>query len=71
MGRGIGNMTEIVRGNEMQRSIEQAGIFEGPDTGMATGIVRGINHTLARTGVGIYEVVTSRFRPTARSGRII
>ena len=62
-GRGIGNMTEFARMGEMQRSVEQAGIFEGPDTGMATGVVRGVNRTLARTGVGIYEVITAPFPP--------
>ena len=62
-GRGIGNMTEFARMGEMQRSVEQAGIFEGPDTGMATGVVRGLNRSLARTGVGIYEVITAPFPP--------
>ncbi|MDB6121022.1 MAG: hypothetical protein JWQ71_15 [Pedosphaera sp.] len=62
-GRGLGNMTEIVRGNEFQRSVEQGGIFDGPDTGISTGFVRGVNKTLARTGVGLYEVVTAPFPP--------
>ena len=30
---------------------------------MATGMIKGIHRTLARTGVGIYEVVTSPFPP--------
>ena len=63
MGRGIGNMTEIVRGGEFERSVEQGGLYDGPDTGMATGFVRGVNRTLARTGVGIYEVVTFPLPP--------
>ncbi len=63
MGRGMGNMTEIVRGGEFERSVEQGGLFDGPDTGMATGFVRGVNRTLARTGVGIYEVVTFPLPP--------
>ena len=63
MGRGLSNMTEIVRGGEMNRAIEQGGIFEGTDAGVTTGFVRGVNKTLARTGVGIYEVVTAPFPP--------
>jgi putative exosortase-associated protein (TIGR04073 family) len=63
LGRGLGNMTEIVRGGEMDRGVEQGGLFNGPDVGMTTGFVSGVNHTLARTGVGIYEVVTAPFPP--------
>ena len=63
MGRGLSNMTEIARGGEFERSVEQAGIFQGTDSGVATGFVRGINRTLARTGVGIYEVVTAPLPP--------
>ncbi len=63
LGRGFGNMKEIVRMNEFQRSEEQAGIFSGTDIGVETGIVQGIDHTLVRTGVGIYEVVTFPLPP--------
>ncbi len=63
MGRGIGNITEVARGGEFQRSVEQAGLFDGTDVGVATGMVRGVNRTLARTGVGIYEVVTAPLPP--------
>lgn len=63
LGRGIGNMTEIARGGEFERSVEQAGLFDGPDVGMATGVIRGFNRTMARTGVGIYEVITAPFPP--------
>jgi putative exosortase-associated protein (TIGR04073 family) len=63
MGRGINNMTEIARGSEFERSVEQYGLFRGPDTGLTTGVVTGVDRTLARTGVGIYEVVTFPFPP--------
>jgi putative exosortase-associated protein (TIGR04073 family) len=63
LGRGLRNMTEVVRLGEMQRSIEQTALFEGPDMAYSTGFVRGLNKTLARTGVGIYEVVTAPFPP--------
>lgn len=51
-------MSEIVRGAEFNRSMEQGGLYGGPDNGMAGGFITGIDRTLARTGVGIYEVVT-------------
>jgi putative exosortase-associated protein (TIGR04073 family) len=63
MGRGLGNMTEIVRGGEFERSVEQAGLFDGTDVGITTGVVRGVNRTLARTGIGIYEVITAPLPP--------
>ncbi len=62
-GRGIGNMTEVIRGGEFERSVENAGLFDGPDTGFATGVARGFNRTMARTGVGIYEVITAPLPP--------
>jgi putative exosortase-associated protein (TIGR04073 family) len=63
LGRGLSNMTEVVRLGEMRRSIEQTGLFDQPGGNYATGFVRGLNKTLARTGVGIYEVVTCPFPP--------
>ena len=63
LGRGMRNMTEVVRLGEMRRSIEQTALFDGPDMAYTTGVVRGFNKTMARTGVGIYEVVTAPFPP--------
>jgi putative exosortase-associated protein (TIGR04073 family) len=64
LGRGISNMTEFARFGEIQRSTEQAAIFSVPgEGGYATGFVRGFNKSLARTGVGIYEVLTCPFPP--------
>jgi putative exosortase-associated protein (TIGR04073 family) len=63
LGRGIRNMTEVVRLGEMRRSIEQTALFDGPDMAYSTGVIRGFNKTMARTGVGIYEVVTAPFPP--------
>ena len=62
-GRGMGNMFEIVRAGEFRRTMEQTALFDGPDTAYGTGFIRGINRTLARTGIGIYEVVTAPFPP--------
>src|SRR5882724_3340730 len=62
-GRGVSNMFEIVRGGEFRRSMEQTSLFDGPDMAYSTGFFRGINRTLARTGLGVYEVVTAPFPP--------
>jgi len=62
-GRGMANTYEIVRGGEIRRSMEQTALFEGPDTAYSTGFVHGLNRTLGRTGIGIYEMVTAPFPP--------
>ncbi len=62
-GRGIDNSLEIVRWGELRRTKEQTSIFDSPDAGYTTGLVRGINRSLARTGLGIFEVVTCPFPP--------
>ena len=58
LGRGFNNTFEVARGGEMSRSIEQTSLFETPDAGYTTGVVRGFDKTLARTGLGIWEIVT-------------
>ena len=63
LGRGMSNIAEPIRLGEMRRSIEQTALFEQPGGHYATGFVRGLNRTLARTGVGIYEIVTCPFPP--------
>jgi putative exosortase-associated protein (TIGR04073 family) len=67
LGRGISNTLEITRFGEMRRSIEQTAIFESPSAGYTAGAVRGLDRTLARTGVGLFEVVTFPF-PMPGSG---
>lgn len=62
-GRGLNNTFEIVRGGEFRRTMEQTALFDSPDYAYTTGFVHGLNRTLARTGVGIYEVVTAPFPP--------
>jgi putative exosortase-associated protein (TIGR04073 family) len=63
MGRGIANTFEIVRGGEFRRTVEQTALFYSPDEAYSLGFVRGVNRSLARTGVGIYEIVTAPFPP--------
>src|SRR5436190_5387158 len=62
-GRGMANTFEIVRAGEFRRTMEQTALFDGPDAAYSTGFVRGVNRTLARTGIGIFEVVTAPFPP--------
>ena len=57
-GRGMNNLSEIARGGEMRRSIEQTTLWEGPSKGATVGWARGFTRTMARTGIGLYEIVT-------------
>jgi putative exosortase-associated protein (TIGR04073 family) len=62
-GRGMANTFEIVRGGEFHRTVEQSALFDSPDYAATTGFFSGIHRTLARTGIGIYEIVTAPFPP--------
>jgi putative exosortase-associated protein (TIGR04073 family) len=62
-GRGMYNVTELVRGGEMRRSMEQTALWEGPDSAYTTGFIRGLNRSITRTAIGAYEVVTAPFPP--------
>jgi putative exosortase-associated protein (TIGR04073 family) len=61
LGRGILNATEFVRGGEIRRSMEQTAGWENPDAAMTTGFIRGFNRSMARTAIGVYEIVTFPF----------
>jgi putative exosortase-associated protein (TIGR04073 family) len=63
LGRGLSNTFEIVRLGEFSRTVEQTGVFESPNAAYTTGAVRGFNRTIARTGIGLYEIVTCPFPP--------
>ena len=63
LGRGMNNTLEIVRLGEVRRTVEQTALFESPDNGYNYGFFHGLNRTLARTGIGLYEVVTCPFPP--------
>jgi putative exosortase-associated protein (TIGR04073 family) len=52
-------MVEFARMGEMRRAMEQGAIFDSPGSGgITTGVFRGIDRSFARTGVGLYEVIT-------------
>jgi len=63
LGRGMNNLYEVVRMGEMRRSIEQTAVFDSPDAGYTTGLVRGFDRSLARTGLGALEIVTFPLPP--------
>lgn len=63
LGRGLNNLTEFARMGEMRRTMEQTALNDGADTAYTTGFIRGLNRTFARTGIGLYEVVTCPFPP--------
>ena len=62
-GRGMSNLIEPLRMGEIRRSMEQTALFEGPEVGYTGGFITGLNRTLARTGIGIYEIVTAPIPP--------
>ena len=63
MGRGFLNATEFARGGEIRRSMEQTALWDNTDAAYTTGFMHGFNRSLARTGVGFYEIVTAPLPP--------
>jgi len=63
LGRGMSNFYEVARGGELRQTMEQTAVFDSPDAGYTTGFVRGFDRSMARTGVGLYEIVTFPFPP--------
>ena len=58
LGRGLNNMFDIVRMGEVRRTMEQSALFESADYSYTSGFVKGLNRSLARAGIGVYEIVT-------------
>jgi len=46
---------------ELRRSYEQTALWDGPAQAGTTGMIRGVNRTIARTAIGAYEVLTFPF----------
>ncbi len=63
LGRGIRNTVEPVRMGELRNSMEQSAVWNSPAEGATTGVVNGVCRTAARTGIGIYEIITFPFPP--------
>jgi len=62
-GRGMANTHEIVRWGEYRRTVEQSAVFGSPDYTYTSAGIHGFNRTMARTGIGIYEIITAPFPP--------
>ena len=58
LGRGINNFNEIIRMGEMRRTQEQTALFESADRAYTTGAIKGFNRSMARFGLGVYEILT-------------
>lgn len=58
LGRGVLNATEFARLGEVRRSMEQTALWDNTDASYTTGLFHGITRSMARTGVGLYEIVT-------------
>jgi putative exosortase-associated protein (TIGR04073 family) len=63
LGRGMSNFNEAVRLGEMRRSMEQTAVFDSTDAAFTTGFVHGLDRSVARTGIGLYEVLTFPLPP--------
>ncbi len=63
LGRGMRNTAEVVRLGELRTSVEQAGVWDGPMAAPTTGLVQGFDKSIARTGLGVYEVITFPIPP--------
>ena len=58
LGRGFRNFTEFARMGEMSRAVEQTALWEGPTKAYTTGVIRGFNRTVARSAIGLAEMLT-------------
>jgi putative exosortase-associated protein (TIGR04073 family) len=63
LGRGFSDTIEVTRLGDMRRSIEQGAVFDSPSAGYTTGVVRGIDKTVQRTVLGVFEIVTFPIPP--------
>ena len=63
LGRGFSNAYDPARLGEMQRSIEQSCVWDADRGGFFTGVIHGFDQTVARTGLGLWEVATFPLPP--------
>lgn len=63
LGRGMANVTEFVRMGELRRSVEQTAVLESPDAGYTYGVIHGLDRSVARTGLGVIDILTFPFPP--------
>jgi putative exosortase-associated protein (TIGR04073 family) len=63
LGLGMSNTFEIARLGEMRRTIEQTAIFNSPGQAYTTGVIRGLDRSIGRTAMGVFQVVTFPIPP--------
>ena len=63
LGLGVDNTFDIVRMGELRRSVEQTAVFESPETGYTAGFIHGVDRSLERTGMGVFQIVTFPIPP--------
>lgn len=63
LGRGVANTAEVLRWGELRHEVEQTGVFYSPEEARTRGLVSGVSKSVARTGLGIFEIVTSPLPP--------
>ena len=63
LGRGVKDSMEFARLGEIQRSMEHTALFETPGHHYAEGFIKGFCKSVARTGVGAFEIVTFPLPP--------
>lgn len=63
LGRGVSNSWDIIRLGEMRRTVEQTSVLCSPNEGYTVGVIRGFDRSVARTGLGLYEMITFPFPP--------
>lgn len=63
LGRGVNNIYEPIRLADMRSSIYDTSLANPEDVNYHTGVIRGFNKTVARAGVGLYEIITFPFPP--------
>ena len=63
LGRGIRNTCEVVRLSGLRTSMEQTAVWDSPADACTTGVVKGVDLSVARTGLGLYEILTFPFPP--------
>jgi putative exosortase-associated protein (TIGR04073 family) len=63
LGRGIRNSIEFARMGEIRYSAEQSALFDGRGASYTTGVIRGINRSIARTLAGAFEIATFPIPP--------
>jgi putative exosortase-associated protein (TIGR04073 family) len=61
LGRGVNNSLEPIRLADWRTSVQRTMLYPSPNANLHTGMVRGFTKTMARTGVGLYEIVTFPF----------